>query len=229
MRPQQNVENADTGGALNHCPYFSITDHSYHNNEIFTDLFRSSLRIFSQGRRNVGAQRCHASRVASWCIGLFCVSGVCLRPQVARLSGSQATEEEIVDDLRQLLVKFKSLRHPKCCPFSQTGLCILNRLDKGLYTRVAEHHGWPSFDEKGRAQLDGSAACQGAFRLNTAEKLYNHARDIGKKAKTWLPRAQPSGPSPSPVEDDDESDVDDEYVRNVLAHVLWCEVLDEQQ
>ena len=151
------------------------------------------------------------------------MSGVCLRPQVARLSESQATEEEIVENLRQLLVEFKRLRHPKCCPFSLCGLAILDRIDKDLYTSVAEHHGWPSFDEKCRAQLDGSAACQGAFRLNTAEKLYNHARDIGKKAKTWLPLAQPSGT------DDDESDVDIEYVRNVLAHQLLDEVLDEQQ
>jgi hypothetical protein len=156
------------------------------------------------------------------------VSGVCLRPQVARLSGSQATEEEIVDDLRQLLVKFKSLRHPKCCPFSLCGLAILNRLDTNLYTRVAEHHGWPSF-EKGRAQQDGSAACRGAVRLKTVDDVHRHARDIGARSKTWLPRAQPSGPSPSPVEDDDDLDEDSEYVRNVLAHQLLKEFLDEQQ
>ena len=147
------------------------------------------------------------------------MSGVCLRPQVARLSESQATEEEIVENLRQLLVEFKRLRHPKCCPFSLCGLAILDRLDKDLYTSVAEHHGWPSF-VNGRAQQDGSAFCKGAVRLKNITGVHRHARDIGSRAGRF---AQSSDP------DDDESEDDIEYVRNVLAHQLLREVLDEQQ
>ena len=148
------------------------------------------------------------------------MSGVCLRPQVARLSESQATEEEIVDDLRQLLVKFMRLRHQKCCPFSPCGLAILNGLDTDLYTRVAEHHGWPSF-ENGRAQQDGSAFCNGATRLKNINHVHRHARDIGSRAEMF---AQPSDPS------DDEYEVEIEYVCNVLAvaHQLLREVLEQQ-
>ena len=147
------------------------------------------------------------------------MSGVCLRPQVARLSESQATEEEIVDDLRQLLVKFMRLRHQKCCPFSPCGLAILNGLDTDLYTRVAEHHGWPSF-ENGRAQQDGSAFCKGAVRLKNIAGVHRHANAIGQRAGKF---AQSSDP------DDDDAEDDIVYVRNVLAHQLLDEVLDEQQ
>ena len=147
------------------------------------------------------------------------MSGVCLRPQVARLSESQATEEEIVENLRQLLVEFKRLRHPKCCPFSLCGLAILDRIDKDLYTSVAEHHGWPSF-VNGQSQQDGRAACKGAVRLKNIAGVHRHALAIGSKAEGF---AQPSDPS------DDESEVEIEYVRNVLAHQLLREVLDEQQ
>ena len=100
--------------------------------------------------------------------------------------------------------------------------------DPGLYSAMADYHGWPT-DFKRPLGVDGNgrAYCRGAIRFRSQGDLRRHVDDKARGAPAF--HTPTRNPYPVDSGDSDESgqdvDSDDEESRNLQAHVVLQQVL----